>query len=87
MPSRYRIAIDDKVLKDLKKIDRPWQEKILQKIKSDLAEHPYRGKRLVGNFAPFWRMRVGAYRIIYSIHDEIVTVEVIKIGHRKEIYG
>ena len=33
-----------------------------------------------------YRIRVGNYRIIYDIFDEILTVEVVNIGHRKEIY-
>ncbi|WP_456433363.1 type II toxin-antitoxin system RelE family toxin [Nitratifractor sp.] len=82
----YRLKIDAKVIKDLKKIDRTWQQRILQKIKTTLCENPYSGKKLVGDLSPFWRIRVGNYRIIYTIHEEIVTVEVIKIGHRKNIY-
>jgi len=47
---------------------------------------PYSGKKLVGNFSPFYRLRVGDYRIIYTILEDIVAVEVIKIKHRKDIY-
>ena len=86
MHLEYRLQIDDKVIKDLKKIDKTWQKRILKKIKNTLATDPYSGKRLVGDLSPFWRMRVGDYRIIYAIEEDIVTVEVIKIKHRKEIY-
>ncbi len=55
-------------------------------MKTTLTKNPYSGKKLVGNLSPFWRMRVGDYRIIYTIEEEIVTVEIIKIKHRKEIY-
>ena len=82
----YKILIDDKVIKDLKKIDKTWQSRILHKIKTVLAEDPYRGKRLVGNLSPYWRLRVGDYRIIYEIEEERVIVEVIRIKHRKEVY-
>ena len=82
----YNLKIDDKVIKDLKKIDRTWQKYILQKIKTTLREDPYSGKKLVGNLSPFWRLRVGDYRIIYTICEETVTIEVIKVGHRKNIY-
>ena len=82
----YNLKIDDKVIKDLKKIDKTWQKRILQKIKTTLREDPYSGKKLVGNLSAFWRIRVGDYRIIYTIKEEIVTVEVVKVGHRKHIY-
>jgi len=86
MPLAYTLQIDDKVIKDLKKIDKTWQKRILTKMKTSLLENPYSGKKLVGNLSPFWRIRVGDYRIIYAIEKEIVTVEVIKIKHRKEVY-
>ena len=86
MPLAYNLKIDDKVIKDLKKIDKTWQKRILQKIKTTLKEDPYSGKKLVGNLSAFWRIRVGEYRIIYTIQEEIVTIEVIKVGHRKNIY-
>jgi len=82
----YRIVIDDKVIKDLKKIDRTWQKRILGKIKTTLSTDPYMGKKLVGDLSPFWRLRVGDYRVIYAIEEKIVTVEVIKIRHRRELY-
>ena len=33
-----------------------------------------------------WRLRVGDYRVLYEIRDEIVTVLVLRIGHRREVY-
>ena len=45
---------------------------------------PYGCKKLSGEDA--YRIRVGDYRIVYSIYDDIVTVEVIRINHRKEVY-
>lgn len=86
MPLSYTLKIDDKVFKDLKKIDRTWQKRILSKMKTILIEDPYSGKKLVGNLSPFWRLRVGDYRIIYAIEEDIVTVEVVKVRHRKEVY-
>jgi mRNA interferase RelE/StbE len=82
----YKILIDDKVIKDLKKIDRGWQKRIVEKIRNTLSTDPYQGKRLVGTLSPYWRIRVGDYRIVYSIDDTTVTVEVILIRHRKEVY-
>jgi mRNA interferase RelE/StbE len=82
----YTLQIDDKVIKDLKKIDKTWQKRILNKMKTILVNDPHLGKKLVGNLSPFYRLRVGDYRIIYAIFEDIVTVEVVKIRHRKDVY-
>ena len=86
MPLTYKIVFDKKVIKDLKQIDKFWQKKILQTIETTLTTAPYSGKKLVGNLSDYFRVRVGDYRIIYEIYDDIVTVEIIKIKHRKNIY-
>jgi len=86
VPSIYKIVFDKKVIKDLKKIDKTWQKKIIQTIETTLTTQPYSGKKLVGNLSDYFRIRVGNYRIIYEIFDEVVTVEIIKIKHRKNIY-
>jgi len=74
------------VIKYLKKIDKTWQQKIIQTIETTLTTQPYSGKKLVGNLSDYFRLRVGDYRIIYEIIDDVVTVEVIKIKYRKDIY-
>ena len=86
MPLIYKIVLDKKVIKDLKKIDITWQKKIIQTIETTLTTEPYSGKKLVGNLSDYFRVRVGDYRVIYEIFDEIVTVEIIKIKHRKNVY-
>jgi len=86
VPLIYKIVLDKKVIKDLKNIDKTWQKKIIQTIETTLTTEPYSGKKLVGNLSDYFRVRVGDYRIIYEIFDDIVTVEIIKIKHRKNIY-
>ena len=44
------------------------------------------GKALHGNFAGLWRYSVSDYRLICSLHDKVMIIEVIKIGHRREVY-
>ena len=71
----YKLLFDDKVTKDLKKIDKPWQKKILEAIKTKLVNDPYIGKKLVGDLSSYYRYRVNDYRIIYEILDnEIILV-------------
>lgn len=82
----YSLLIDDKVIKDLKQIDKLWQKKILEVIKTKLTQNPHLGKPLVGNLSPYYRLRVGDYRIIYEIKEDEVVVIVVKISHRKDVY-
>ena len=82
----YTLQIDDKVIKDLKKIDKTWQKRILSKMKTVLVTDPHSGKKLVGNLSPFYRVGVGDYRIINAIFEDVVAVEVVKIKHRKDVY-
>jgi len=44
------------------------------------------GATKLQGYENIYRIRTGDYRIVYSIDDEIVTVEVIKIGHRQGVY-
>jgi len=67
-------------------MDKTWQKRILNKIKTVLVTDPYSGKKLVGNLSPFYRLRVGDYRIIYVVLEDVVAVEVVKIKHRKDAY-
>ena len=83
----YRVILDKRVVKDLKKIDKKEQVKILDIIENKIAKNPYIGKRLLGELSLFYRYRVGNYRIIYSILEDSIEIEVIKVGHRKDIYN
>jgi len=63
----YKLLIDDKVVKDLQKIDRVWRAKILVVMKTKLIETSYLGKKLVGDLSPYYRLRVGDYRVLYEV--------------------
>ncbi|MCK4462893.1 MAG: type II toxin-antitoxin system RelE/ParE family toxin, partial [Candidatus Omnitrophica bacterium] len=52
-----------------------------------LAENPTQGKPLKFTLKGKWSYRVGSYRIIYSIAHNILTVYILDIGHRREIYN
>lgn len=60
--------------------------KVLSSI-NNLAEkpRPHGSKKLKGSIHAY-RLRIGNYRVIYNIEDKIVTVTIIKVGHRKQIY-
>ena len=56
-----------------------------QNLENNPRFHP-NIKRLKGNYIGYYRYQVGDYRVVYSIDDEIVSVNVIVIAHRSKIY-
>ena len=85
----WKIEIDERALKELKKLGHEAQREIIKYLKERVAksENPRTsGKSLVGNFAGLWRYRLGQYRIICQIKDKELIVLIIRIGHRKDIY-
>ncbi len=81
----YKIYFKASVEKDFKKIPRKDTKKILQRIDSLTIEpRPNNCEKLSDR--EIYRIRQGRYRIIYSIQDNELTVWVVKIGHRKDIY-
>ncbi|MBQ6919096.1 MAG: type II toxin-antitoxin system RelE/ParE family toxin [Synergistaceae bacterium] len=85
---RWRIELGDSARNALKKLDKPVRvqvEKYLDKL-SELEDPRQRGKGLTGLRAGQWRYRVGSYRLICEIRDEVLVVLVLEIGHRSNIY-
>jgi mRNA interferase RelE/StbE len=82
----YKVEILRGALKQLKKIPSELQERIQIKI-DDLATEPRPNgvKKLKGKENAY-RIRVGDYRVIYDIFDDILVVNVVEVGHRKNIY-
>jgi mRNA interferase RelE/StbE len=81
----YKIYFRESVEKDFAGIPKSDLKKILQRIKT-LAEdpRPLGCEKLTGQDR--YRVRQGRYRILYSIQDQELTVWVVKIGQRKDIY-
>jgi mRNA interferase RelE/StbE len=82
----YKIEWKQSAKKELKKLDRQIIPRILQAVES-LADNPYSSgsKKLIGSKSNY-RLRVGDYRIVYNIQSSILTIEIIKVGHRRDIY-
>jgi mRNA interferase RelE/StbE len=81
----YKITLKKRAMKALEKINEPFYSKIKTAIYSLANDpHPVGSKKLIGRDG--YRIRVADYRIIYEIFDDILLVDVIDIGHRKDIY-
>ena len=83
----WKIVYKESVAKDLKHISRDTQYVIRRTIEEKLGADPIRfGLPLRRSLKGLMKLRVGDYRVIYSIQRSTVIVYVIKIGHRKEVY-
>ncbi len=86
----WQIEVSDAAKKQLAKMGRVEAKRITAFLRlrvASLADPRQLGGPLQGaHFAGLWRYRVGDYRILVDIRDEIVTVLVVGIGHRGEVY-
>lgn len=82
----YRISYKASAAKELRKLDKPNQIRLLNAIE-DLATNPRPDgvKKLKGKYTHY-RIRVGSYRVIYEISDGELRVLVLRVAHRKDIY-
>lgn len=81
----YSYEFKTKALKQLKKLDKSVQIKIVEKLDQISKEEVlYGNKRLTKFKIGLFRLRVGDYRLIYDIDGKMITV--LLLGHRKEIY-
>jgi mRNA interferase RelE/StbE len=89
-PSRtWRIEISRTAEKQIQKLQCAAQKSIIRFLRERLqtAKNPRQlGKPLHGDKGGLWRYRVGDYRLICDIQDERITVLVVRIGHRKDVY-
>lgn len=88
----YIVEFTNKAEKDLGKLPKQTISRILEKI-DKLADEPRpSGYKKLTDFhvsnAPddLYRIRIGDYRVIYTIEEEIITITVVKVAHRKEVY-
>lgn len=82
----YRVEVAPAALRQIRKID-PAARRRMQAAIELLADQPRPGgaKKLVGGEGE-WRVRTGDYRIVYEIHDSVLLVLVVAVGHGRDIY-
>lgn len=81
----WEIKFEKKARKDLERIPKKFQERILSVLPL-IANNPFVGKKLGGDFEGTYSYRVWPYRLLYKIERNILIVIVIRIGHRQEVY-
>ena len=82
---KYEIYVKKSALKELNGIPQKELHKILKKIRALSSNPRPQGSQKLSHREQY-RFRQGDYRIVYSIRDDDLAVQIIKVGHRKEIY-
>ena len=80
----YEVKIKPSALKQLKKLPKEISERVLKKI-IFIKDTPQSFMKKLES-KDIWSLRVGDYRILMDIYEEKRTIEIIKVGHRKEVY-
>jgi mRNA interferase RelE/StbE len=83
--ARFELRFKPSVAKDLRGIPKADVRRLLKRIEALRDEpRPPGCEKLTGR--ELYRIRQGAYRVVYSVDDAEVVIEVIKVGHRREVY-
>ena len=82
----YNLSFKKSAEKELRRVPKPYLEKILSKI-ANLAGQPRpTGTQMLRGDEQHYRLRQGDYRVVYEIDDTQRRITIIKIGHRREVY-
>ena len=86
MPERYRIEIKRSAAKEIRAVGRKEDRRRIVARIGALADDPRPPgcTKLSGRDA--FRVRQGEYRIVYTVADDVLVVEVVKVGHRRDVY-
>ena len=86
---KYKVIFSDRAMKQLEKLDNYTKVLIMRWIEKNLVdcENPrVYGKSLTGDRKGQWRYRIGNYRLICEINDKKITILVLEVGHRRNVY-
>ena len=85
----YSVFISERALRFINDQDKAVKKRIMDWIHENLVgcENPYvHGHALTGDLGEFWSYRVGDYRLICSISDQELRIDVVVTGHRSKVY-
>jgi len=85
----WTVSFDPRALGEIKKLDRSAQRRVVRFLQDRIAgdhDPPASGKPLKGDKVGLWRYRIGKHRAVCHIDDENLTVQVLRITHRKDVY-
>ena len=81
----FTIKFEGRSFKELGRLKKEDRDRVLKAIKQLQVDPRPVGCRKLKN-REGWRVRIGDYRVIYTIHDDELIILILKVGHRKEVY-
>lgn len=82
----YRIEVAPAATRQLRKLDHPARRRVQAAVELLASDpRPPGAKKFVGGEGE-WRVWTGDYRIVYEIHDQVLRVLVLAVGHRRDVY-
>lgn len=81
----FTVIVKKKAQKEIQHLSARDQERVYNALLI-IADNPFVGKRLDADYQGLWSYRVWPYRILYAIHQHAVTVLILRVGHRKDVY-
>lgn len=83
----WRIEFSPLAAKEFDRLDSVIQARIQKHLKERVLPHPkFFGEALIGDKKGLWRYRIGDYRMVVRIQQEILLIMIIHVAHRKEVY-
>ena len=84
---KYQILYTNSALKELSRLPEPDFKKIKIAVES-LSKNPFPpgSLKLEGTKEKLYRIRKGNYRVIYTVQNHLITITILKIAHRKDVY-
>ena len=84
--AKYEIEVSATAKRQLRRLNLVDQIKILKRVRG-LAEDPRPpGSRKLRGYTDVYRIRVGQYRVLYSVEDHKLVIILLKVGHRRDVY-
>lgn len=80
---KYTLLFDRQFKADLAKLDKSVRDRILRKV-FQLEKYPEIGKHLIG--IDLWSLRIGKYRVLYTIRENKLQILILSVHHRKKAY-
>ena len=85
-PGPYIVQYDPKALKELTKFDKPAARRIVKAIDALSGDPRPSGARALVGYPDLWRIRVGDYRVVYTVQDAELVVLALRVAHRSTVY-
>jgi mRNA interferase RelE/StbE len=81
----YRIEVLPAAVREIRKLP-PEAKRRVQAVIELLSENPRPPAATKLTARPEWRVRTGDYRVLYRIEDDLLTIVVVRAGHRRDVY-